>query len=151
MRVLRYVISDSGRYSKFGYPDIRIPVEITGKYPLIYCLFCAVFISVYIQTEAMPDYNVIMVDWSTGAASLYDMAVTNLRLVGACGGAVASAFHGADLSTVHCTGHSLGAQTCGQMGKFVQNQRESILGRISGRVTPYNKYNITNFYDIESL
>ena len=29
MRVLGYVISDSGRYSKFGYPDIRIPVEIT--------------------------------------------------------------------------------------------------------------------------
>ena len=81
----------------------------------------------------MPDYNVIIVDWSTGAASLYDRAVTNLRLVGACGGAVASAFHGADLSTVHCTGHSLGGQTCGQMGKFVQNQRESILGRISGR------------------
>ena len=76
------------------------------------------FISVYVQTEAMPDYNVIMVDWSTGPASLYDRAVTNLRLVGACGGAVASAFHGADLSTVHCTGHSLGAQTCGQMGKY---------------------------------
>ena len=32
MRVLGYVISDSGRYSKFGYPDIRIPVEITTKY-----------------------------------------------------------------------------------------------------------------------
>ena len=30
MRVLGYVISDSGRYSKFGYPDIRIPVEITS-------------------------------------------------------------------------------------------------------------------------
>ena len=30
MRVLGYVISDSGRYSKFGYPDIRIPVEITN-------------------------------------------------------------------------------------------------------------------------
>ena len=29
MRVLGYVISDSGRYSKFGYLDIRIPVEIT--------------------------------------------------------------------------------------------------------------------------
>ena len=28
-RVLRYVISDSGKYSGFGYPDIRIPVEIT--------------------------------------------------------------------------------------------------------------------------
>ena len=25
-----YVISDSGKYSGFGYPDIRIPVEITN-------------------------------------------------------------------------------------------------------------------------
>ena len=29
IRVLGYVISDSGKYSGFGYPDIRIPVEIT--------------------------------------------------------------------------------------------------------------------------
>ena len=31
-RVLGYVISDSGKYSGFGYPDIRIPVEITSLY-----------------------------------------------------------------------------------------------------------------------
>ena len=30
-RVLGYVISDSGKYSGFGYPDIRIPVEITSR------------------------------------------------------------------------------------------------------------------------
>ena len=30
IRVLRYVILDSGEYSWFGYPDIRIPVEITS-------------------------------------------------------------------------------------------------------------------------
>ena len=28
--VLKYVISDSGKYSGFGYPDIQIPVEITN-------------------------------------------------------------------------------------------------------------------------
>ena len=32
-RVLGYVISDSGKYSGFGYPDIRIPVEITAYEP----------------------------------------------------------------------------------------------------------------------
>ena len=30
IRVLGYVISDSGKYSGFGYPDIRIPIEITS-------------------------------------------------------------------------------------------------------------------------
>ena len=29
IRVLGYVIPDSGKHSGFGYPDIRIPVEIT--------------------------------------------------------------------------------------------------------------------------
>ena len=29
IRVLGFVISDSGKYSGFGYPDIQIPVEIT--------------------------------------------------------------------------------------------------------------------------
>ena len=29
-RVFGYVISDSGRYSVIGYPDIQIPVEITS-------------------------------------------------------------------------------------------------------------------------
>ena len=29
-QVLVYVISDSGKYSGFGYPNIRIPVEITS-------------------------------------------------------------------------------------------------------------------------
>ena len=29
IRVLGYLISYSGKYSGFGYPDIRIPVEIT--------------------------------------------------------------------------------------------------------------------------
>ena len=31
IRVLGYVISDSGKYSGIGYPDIRVPVEITSK------------------------------------------------------------------------------------------------------------------------
>ena len=32
IRVLGYVISDSGKYSGYRYPDIRIPVEITTVY-----------------------------------------------------------------------------------------------------------------------
>ena len=31
IRVLGYVISDSGKYLGFGYPDIRIPIENTIK------------------------------------------------------------------------------------------------------------------------
>ena len=31
IRVLGYVISDSGKYSGFRYPDIRVPVEITSS------------------------------------------------------------------------------------------------------------------------
>ena len=39
MRVLSYVISDPGRYSMIGYPDIWIPIEITNHYIINYAYF----------------------------------------------------------------------------------------------------------------
>ena len=39
---------------------------------------------------------------------------------------------GGSLSTHHCIGHSLGAQTCGYLGKFLKNGDSPRLGRITG-------------------
>ena len=38
IRVFGYVISDSGKYSGFGYPDIQVPVEITNLSILNTCI-----------------------------------------------------------------------------------------------------------------
>ncbi|CAH1788455.1 unnamed protein product [Owenia fusiformis] len=79
------------------------------------------------------DYNVILIDWSGGAdISLlqYPQAASNTRMVA---GMIAyfldelSRRGQISKSRVHCIGHSLGAQTCGFVGK-----KTSGLGRISG-------------------
>ena len=91
----------------------------------------------FTQSPVLPSYNVILVDWTGGASGQYPVAVNNLRVVGACAGGLAAVLqeNGASLDMVHCIGHSLGGHTCGQMGKFVRNQTDSILGRISGQST----------------
>ncbi|CAH1796508.1 unnamed protein product [Owenia fusiformis] len=87
------------------------------------------------------DYNVIKLDWTNGASPDipgldYPQAASNTRVVGAAAAQLMYAYMqnsaiGVNIANVHCIGHSLGAQTCGYMGKWLaaRNQR---LGRISG-------------------
>ena len=72
----------------------------------------------------MEDVNVILVDWSQGAAFIqpsikyflsylpYLQAAKNTLIVGKKTAAFLNSF-GINLSNVHCIGHSLGAHCCG--------------------------------------
>lgn len=73
------------------------------------------------------DYNVVVIDWSTGANKpLYLPAASNTRVVGACTGFIASQIQ--DLSLAHCIGHSLGGQTCGYMGNSLDGELDRATG-----------------------
>lgn len=72
-----------------------------------------------------------MVDWSPGANDvMYIKAAANIRVVGAVTANMLKALKdGQSLSyqDVHMIGHSLGAHTCGYVGR-----RERGIGRITG-------------------
>jgi len=77
------------------------------------------------------DFNVIQLDWSTGAKTTYEIATANTRLIGS----VAAEFvkfleknSGADRKNFHVIGHSLGAHVAGYIGEKLEGK----LGRISG-------------------
>ena len=76
------------------------------------------------------DYNVIAVDWRSGALNLnYFKSAANTRLVGAQIGLMVNALkktYKIKAKYVHIIGHSLGAQTAGYAGKTI-----SKLGRIT--------------------
>ncbi|CAH0383946.1 unnamed protein product [Bemisia tabaci] len=66
------------------------------------------------------DVNVLIVDWSEGAAPpKYLLAVSNTRVVAREISRVLRYFskQGANLSETHCIGHSLGAHICGYVAK----------------------------------
>jgi hypothetical protein len=70
--------------------------------------------------------NVIMVDWKEGAVGPdYYEAHLNTKVTGE---KTAQFIYksGVDPATVHCIGHSLGAHTCGHVGKNIK------LNRITG-------------------
>lgn len=70
--------------------------------------------------------NIIVVDWSKGAPMPWYLdAVDNTRVVGLKTAEFILA-NNLNPKNVHCIGHSLGAHTCGFVGKHVK------LGRISG-------------------
>ncbi|XP_062570247.1 inactive pancreatic lipase-related protein 1-like [Saccostrea cucullata] len=77
------------------------------------------------------DYNIIMVDWSPGANHVcYLQAAANTRVVGAVTARLLRALrdrHSLSYSEVHLVGHSLGAHTCGYVGR-----RERGVSRITG-------------------
>ena len=86
------------------------------------------------------DCNVIMVDWSKGAASPYGQATGNARLVGAQIGElirflIASTSHSASsaVNRFYIVGHSLGAQVAGYAGSYLQDKYGLSLGRITGK------------------
>jgi len=82
------------------------------------------------------DVNVYLVDWSGGSGSwwdhknMYNQAIANTRVVAAQVAKVVQQFHaeGLSLDDVHLIGHSLGAHTCGEVGKFFNGK----VGRITG-------------------
>ena len=86
------------------------------------------------------DCNVIMVDWSKGAASLPGQAIGNARLVGAQIGelirfliASTSHSHSSAVNRFYIVGHSLGAQVAGYAGSYLQDKYGLSLGRITGK------------------
>ena len=87
------------------------------------------------------DCNVIMVDWSKGAAFPdYGQAAGNARLVGAQIGElirllIASTSHSASsvVNRSYIVGNSLGAQVAGYAGSYLQDQYGLSLGRITGK------------------
>jgi hypothetical protein len=71
----------------------------------------------------------VVVDWSAGANDPnYLSSMGNTRVVGACSGQI-SIQMGAPARNVHCSGHSLGGQTCGYMGEYLGGQ----MGRATGK------------------
>lgn len=79
---------------------------------------------------AAGDYNVVLVDWKGGAVQPYTKATANARLVGAEVAVFVNKLEesfGADPTTFHGIGHSLGAHAMGYAGK-----RTKRFGRITG-------------------
>jgi len=85
-----------------------------------------------ILKTAQIDVQVVQIEWGYGASGIwYPQCASNAQVAGACAGHVATLFHerfGAPWESMSCVGHSLGAHTCGYMGKATQGQ----LGRVSG-------------------
>ncbi|XP_061185463.1 inactive pancreatic lipase-related protein 1-like [Saccostrea echinata] len=77
------------------------------------------------------NYNIIMVDWSPGANNVcYLQAAANTRVVGAVTARLLRTLrdeHFLSYTDVHMVGHSLGAHTCGYVGR-----RERGISRITG-------------------
>ncbi|CAN7993870.1 unnamed protein product [Ixodes hexagonus] len=81
------------------------------------------------------DCNVIIVEWSRGAATLnYVFAAGNSALVGRELSLLTQRLaetNGLNSSTVHCVGHSLGAHACGFFGRHFKNKTGLYIGRIT--------------------
>ena len=79
------------------------------------------------------DYNVIVVDWSKAASSLfYFQSAADTRVVGAMTAFFINKLVNATnvmQSDIHCIGHSLGAHICGFIGQRLQNPK---IAEISG-------------------
>ncbi|XP_071117860.1 pancreatic triacylglycerol lipase-like [Haliotis cracherodii] len=78
----------------------------------------------------LDNFNVITVDWKSGAHKFYPKSVANTRLVGAIiakAVEIARDMMGAKMADVHLMGHSLGSHISGYVGSRVEG-----IGRISG-------------------
>ena len=83
------MISDSGKYSGFGYPDIRIPVEITNLIPFYYKeIYIYIFVNLIFGWAGRPGVSAVSVS-SRGAtkhstlgerAKFYEKSILILRV-----------------------------------------------------------------------
>ena len=97
----------------------------------IQCLSC---LNVYVMFKG--DFNVITVDWHSGAVLPYEQATANTRVVGAQVAQLVNKLihsYSSNSALFHIIGHSLGAHVAGYAG-----ERISHLARISG-----NNYYLT--------
>ena len=82
------------------------------------------------------DYNVVLVDWRSGAREInYLQAVANIRVVGAQVAQLIEVFkrlYNTDPRHVHIIGHSLGSHAAGYAGEYVER-----IGRITGKDSRY--------------
>lgn len=81
------------------------------------------------------DYNVIQVDWSGPAKSLYPLAARYTRSVGYYVSLLVVDLNerlGIPYNHIHIVGHSLGAHISGFAGRYVQEITGTKIGRISG-------------------
>ena len=89
------------------------------------------------------DYNLIVVQWTEGATNIiYPQSASDTRVLGAQIALLLKNYQGLaglSLKDVHCVGLSLGAQTCGQMGK-----RLKVFGLSVARISGEKEYWITN-------
>ncbi|GAB6026584.1 hypothetical protein CHUAL_012997 [Chamberlinius hualienensis] len=77
------------------------------------------------------DYNIVNVNWGNASNTSYEQAVANIRMVGAMVYRLTENINditGTPLSDFYCVGHSLGAQACGEAGKYFNGE----FGRITG-------------------
>lgn len=77
------------------------------------------------------DCQVITVDWQKGASRVYQQSAANTRVVGAVTAQLMATLRdkmAARMQDFHITGHSLGAQTGGYIGR-----RTPGIGRITGK------------------
>ena len=87
------------------------------------------------------DCNVILVDWSGGAKTLYGQSVGNTQLVGAQVAElirflIKSASGSPDSAKMfYIVGFSLGGQAAGFAGKYLKEKARMTLGRITGKET----------------
>ena len=87
------------------------------------------------------DCNVILVDWSGGAKTLYGQSVGNTQLVGAQVAElirflIKSASGSPDSAKMfYIVGFSLGGQAAGFAGKYLKEKARMTLGRITGKGT----------------
>lgn len=81
------------------------------------------------------DCNVIAVDWSVPAMSLYNLSAAYCRDVGVYVAQMIielCKIFGASYANMHLVGHSLGAHASGFAGKYVINNESVKIGRITG-------------------
>ena len=102
---------------------IHPPSEIGTRYIYLY-----IYSFGFPPLKQAQDVNVIIVDWQVGANRVnYALSATNTQVVGACSNFVKDRLGGSDF---HCSGHSLGGQTCGYMGKAAGGNLDRITGQI---------------------
>ena len=85
-----------------------------------------------------PEMNVIRVNWVKGSRNIdYAQSATDTQIVASVLNCLMSKIYGENIKSeyldkIHCVGHSLGAQTCGYFGHYMDMTNGEKIGRITG-------------------